>query len=1140
MRKIILCIVPLCLCLLIAVSYLPSVIGIIAQAYFRHLGWEVSYKTIVWKDKSLVITELDVKNSSISFHVPVTEILVLKQHINLSKPTLRMSQIPSFSGSSNWTFAIEEGRFEKEDLPTAYFSLKKDQVIHAHISLENGWLNVEKGDKMILQAHQFPLSHINLEGFIDGTCQIHEEEIEWECTYQNMHCFGKGMMNQAMEAELRYENAAIFVRCLDSVWDITADDVPATFANTILQIAERLGYSSFSVEEGVFSGSVQFNSGFVKILQAHANHIHLRKDRFGISCEELQVIDEKYTVTSGSIFLDGNSMGVHWEGKGDLSGFGVISGQWNGTCFETEYAGHLNKFGVLVRCEENFKGFFEIENSDEGWNFSLLNGKTKYFEDFQLNGEIRDKEITCYEIKGNLDFGKKVAFYCPIVQTEGRFDIRFVHPQFDIIRLTGVCHKGDVAFDLSRSHFIGMPMKKGNASISLQNLETAFEFPWKIISFFTDIPKIYPDDEIISCQLSIQKDIDRKSLKNREMEDEAGFTGMRAFSLFSKDSLDDFAIKLQIQSFLLMQETTIPFALDLNGYGPKWQLTSKIWGGDVEGNILIEPEGILITKGKAHIEKGIHGEFSGKIASFDQGELNLSNLEIELGLLRSELQGELKGEGILHWKEHLEADFDLTAKKFKVNEWTLENEGSLHIFCSSKMGIVIQGLNVTFEDANCKIGLLQYKFCDQQPIFSLTQSQFYLPTQLLSKCGLQNFAAMQGMADVTFSSDLSKVSISMKEALIPYEDEQFCIRNLHATMNRNDGMVNFDLDHHSRLIPIDLAFQLDQDIKGRLLIENGLKVDWTYQNRFSVQSIEGKCSGVEASFHLDGDSLIGSAQVNGNEIRQVLPEKIAQVIDELKLGNGYELMGRLNFKNGLGFKGILSGKQIELFGFELRNLLSQIEWDKDYLLISDLKISDFAGVLKVEKISAFGVGKDPWTLSIPHILITELRPSLLQEIGGPPGTLSPLVVREIRIDDFQGFVHDRRTYTAKGELFFINSYKRENSILELPSDILSRIVGLDVELLTPVCGTLKYELHDGFFHFTELSGSYSENKRSEFFLVFNEDSPKMDLDWNLNIFIQTKQFVLFKFTEAFLISVTGKLDAPKFQLQRKKRFLGVL
>jgi len=252
-------------------------------------------------------------------------------------------------------------------------------------------------------------------------------------------------------------------------------------------------------------------------------------------------------------------------------------------------------------------------------------------------------------------------------------------------------------------------------------------------------------------------------------------------------------------------------------------------------------------------------------------------------------------------------------------------------------------------------------------------------------------------------------------------------------------------------------------------------------------------------------------------------------------------MGRLFVKDRhLCFRGLLSGKQVEIFGFEFKNILGRIEWDADHLLVSDLKLSDFAGVLTVDQILAEQVGKDLWTLSIPHIVVTELRPSLLKDVGGPPGKISPLVVRRLKIDDFKGFVDDRTTYTAKGELFFINSYKRESSLLELPSDLLSRIVGLDLDLLIPVCGELRYELRDGAFHFTELGGSYSENKRSEFFLVFDEDSPKMDLDWNLKILIEMKQFVLFKFTEALVISVSGKLDDPKVNLQRKKRFFGVL
>ena len=374
----------------------------------------------------------------------------------------------------------------------------------------------------------------------------------------------------------------------------------------------------------------------------------------------------------------------------------------------------------------------------------------------------------------------------------------------------------------------------------------------------------------------------------------------------------------------------------------------------------------------------------------------------------------------------------------------------------------------------------------------------------------------------------------MKEVEIPWDKTTHHIQNLHADLENKQCKINFDLDHQNRLIPIDLSFQMAQGYSGRLIVENGMKVDWEYQDRLIIHTVEGECLGLNASFRLEGDSLLGSASVNGTDLRMLLPEKIAKVFHELKIGNGFELMGRLSLsEKGLGFKGILSGKKVELFGFELKNILAQIQWDADHLLITDLKVSDFAGVLKVDRIYASGEGDLPWTLSIPHILISELRPSLLQEVGVKMGPLSPLVVREIRIDDFHGFVDDGKSYTAKGELHFINSYKREKSIFEIPSDWLSRIIGLDLDLLVPVQGTLRYELHDGYFHFTELQGAFSENKRSEFFLVYKENSPTMDLDWNLNIHIQMKQFVLFKFTEAFIISVFGKLDDPKVKLQRK-------
>lgn len=272
----------------------------------------------------------------------------------------------------------------------------------------------------------------------------------------------------------------------------------------------------------------------------------------------------------------------------------------------------------------------------------------------------------------------------------------------------------------------------------------------------------------------------------------------------------------------------------------------------------------------------------------------------------------------------------------------------------------------------------------------------------------------------------------------------------------------------------------------------------------------------------------------------MIPPKIAEVFKSLKMGKGYEAKGRLKLApGGIYFQGLLSGKQLELFEYELRTLLGQIELTPTKVHIYDLKVSDSAGILKVDEILCEERPNAPWTISMPKLTISEFRPSLLHRVGETgEKEASPLVVRELNIVDFQGLVEDSDTYTAQGELTFINSYRRESTVFDLAPDVLSRIAALDLEILIPATGKLTYELKNRHFHLTQLTDSYSEGKRAEFFLASDELEPTVDLDGNIHILIKMKQFVLFKFTESFLISIEGKLDEPKFHLQKKRRFLG--
>ena len=176
--------------------------------------------------------------------------------------------------------------------------------------------------------------------------------------------------------------------------------------------------------------------------------------------------------------------------------------------------------------------------------------------------------------------------------------------------------------------------------------------------------------------------------------------------------------------------------------------------------------------------------------------------------------------------------------------------------------------------------------------------------------------------------------------------------------------------------------------------------------------------------------------------------------------------------------------------------------------IDGIKISDAAGFFTIDHVL---LKEGPvWTFAIPLVFISEFRPTMLKTATGEPGHISPLVIRSMAFHELQGAVDSKETYTSHGELHFINSYKRERTVFDIPSEILGRIIGLDLELLVPVRGTVRYVLKDGALRIIALEDAYSEGGRSQFFFVADDPSPSLDLEGNLHIQVAMKQYVLFK------------------------------
>jgi hypothetical protein len=160
--------------------------------------------------------------------------------------------------------------------------------------------------------------------------------------------------------------------------------------------------------------------------------------------------------------------------------------------------------------------------------------------------------------------------------------------------------------------------------------------------------------------------------------------------------------------------------------------------------------------------------------------------------------------------------------------------------------------------------------------------------------------------------------------------------------------------------------------------------------------------------------------------------------------------------------------------------------------------------------------------------IKELRPSLLKEEGKRGGE-KPFILKNLSVYDLSGIIGDKKSFTANGALQFSNSAKKEFSLLDIPFEMIKDL-GLDLGILSPIAGEADFSLKKGRCVFHELKNSYSEGRRSQFFLA-SDSMAYIDLDGNWNVDLKMKQHVLLKWSESLLLSIRGTLGKPKYSLK---------
>jgi hypothetical protein len=305
-----------------------------------------------------------------------------------------------------------------------------------------------------------------------------------------------------------------------------------------------------------------------------------------------------------------------------------------------------------------------------------------------------------------------------------------------------------------------------------------------------------------------------------------------------------------------------------------------------------------------------------------------------------------------------------------------------------------------------------------------------------------------------------------------------------------------------------------------------------YPSRF-----EGKLLGLEVnlqkSVHISDGSFFGYVNADFSMMKNLLTSPVKDIVDALKLGHGYTVKGHFFLpetdEEEFFFKGDIKASKCVFLGYDVDSMYMRAEINGSKVHLEDVKIDDAAGQLSVKNCQITkDFTSDHWNFYMPLGHLREFKPSYLRE-NNKKGSEKPFLLKNLSVYDLRGVIGDKKSFTGNGALHFLNSYKKEYSILDLPFEMIKDL-GLDTGILTPISGEADFMIRKGRCLFHELRNSYSEGRRSEFFL--SPDIPAyVDFDGNWHVDLKMKQHVLLKWSESLLVSIRGTLDKPKYSLK---------
>lgn len=500
---------------------------------------------------------------------------------------------------------------------------------------------------------------------------------------------------------------------------------------------------------------------------------------------------------------------------------------------------------------------------------------------------------------------------------------------------------------------------------------------------------------------------------------------------------------------------------------------------------------------------------------------------------------------------------------FAINEVTtglksINNEVEAGIFLkrasfnSTKHEIAVQGLHFDIPAHN-----LDWVSRHLQANFSTVISDnIATAIQSLKKDGV-----VQGIVDALFTTQQNGWSLRLADGVYHFMGKDHDLSNLTLEYSPFSLNIGANYKHQRQMLRLEARSIAPEFNNGEIVLSDlqrgrqqmPLIIHWLNDPDagFYIQKMTGSISGLtfdlgrvpDAALSPDALYLSGRVDINPRDATMLMEEKLAAGILNWEIGEGYSLLGHwniakqeaLSLEDRINFQGELGGRDFEFLGYRLYNLYAQCTYTPQAAYFRNLVVTDSCGTMQIGQIDLINKG-GAWTAFSPQLIVSEFRPSFLRLARSPtPRVGKSLVIRHLEIDNLQGILGDKNSFTGYGHLAFVNPPKKnlQHTIFAIPAELLTRI-GLDMAALTPVRGSIYFELKNGRASITRFKDIYSKGKLSKFNLANNGYESYVDFDGNLNLQVRMKQYnLIFKLAELFTVTVQGTLRKPTYALQKQ-------